>query len=505
MPVTEASAAPAFIRPLLQDEQGALAILEREHIDYSRRKQSWEVLLNAFEGGGGFLDGSYLWEYPREDRADYLKRQQMARYHNYLESLIDLYVRFIWTQGVSRESANEDLNAWLQDVDGQGTTVDQLLKRALAVGEVHGHAGVLVDKTPDEPTGQSKADELARPIATVFTALGIQDWRFDADGLAAVKLREAAPVPGIAEKDEPEIGATQYLLWDREGWARFDSDGMLVNADVPNLGIVPLVILRPKPSYTSPMVGRPLISNANILQAMFNRDSEEDEVLRAQAFSVLTVEVPTDGDPEAVKRELGSVMGAAKAIVVRGKATYQTPSMDVPAQVRENRAYLVQEIYRAAHVKYRREGGQAESGESIRLQYTELNEALQGTAKALAQAEREIVHAYFAWTTTTPEQAMAAFDAAGFSATYPTEFFLDDLMADLESWAEAIRMNLGPTMAKRIKQRAVRRLDPSIPADVLETIDKEIDGQKDEELNPSLVPPDMGDPEGDAIGKAAGE
>lgn len=325
MPVAEASLAsvtPDFAKIIAGEvPDKALKILQIEHPDYTTRKNSWHVLFDAFEGSGGFLDGSYLWPYPREDRgtqdSGFGARMHMARYHNYLETLVDLYVRFIWTQGVKRSSKSDEFNAWTENVDGQNTTLDEHLKQLASVALVHGHSGTLVDKTSDPPEGQTKADERATVIATIFTALAIPDWRFDREGLKAVKLIEQAEPPGLTEELPTGDEAIQYLLWGREGWARFDGKGTLTNADMPDLGLVPFVILRPKPSYLSQMLGRALVSNANVVRALFNRASEEDEVLRTQAFSLLTVAVPPDGDVAAAKADLGSVVGTSKAIVVR--------------------------------------------------------------------------------------------------------------------------------------------------------------------------------------------
>ena len=491
------------MRALSSDEGQRLKILKQTHPAYAERLDTWQVLLDAFEGAGGFLSGAYLWEYPREDSSDYKRRQRAARYHNYLESLVDLYCRFMFTQGVKRSSGSEDYNAWTENVDGAGTPLSDHLRQLASVALVHGHAASLIDKTTDGPTGPSKSDERARVVASVFTALSIPDWRWQDNALAAVKLLEAAPESALTSEPLTGDDAAQYLLWDREGWARFDAKGTLVSADTPGLGLVPLVFLRPKPSYTNPVLGRPLVSNANIIRAQFNRASEEDEVLQAQAFSTFVVEVPESGSVDQAKQDLGSTIGAAKAIFVRGRATFQTPDQNVPKSIRENIAYLTMEMFRAAHVRMERAGNSAESGESIRLQYTELNEMLQGFAKALSQAEKQIARCWFAWMSPTAQHAQAAFEAAAVEAQYPDEFFLDDLVTDIEAWAEAIRMDLGPTMTHRIKQKAVRRIDPDIPAEELDQIDKEIEAQVDD---PAPVPGalDTGDPEAQMIAAAAG-
>jgi hypothetical protein len=474
-----------------------MARLERTHPDYTANVDSWEVLLDAFEGTGGFLDGSYLWPYQREDNTQFERRRAMARYHNYLEALIDLYVRFIFTQGVKRTSKNKDFTEWLKDVDGGKTPINEFLRRWASVSLAAGHAGALVDMTTDEPEGPTKADERARVYATIFTAPKILDWRFKENTLIAVKLCEAAPEPDIAA--EEEIGGKQYLIWANDGWARFNEKGELVSSAELDINLVPLVVMRPKPSLINQMIGRPIVSNANVIRAMFNRASEEDEVIRAQAFSLLAVEVDKDANVDDTKAQIGSIIGTAKALVVKGRIDYKTPDQSVPGTIRQSIEYLTREMYRAAHIRYNRDSLAAESAQAIRLQYSELNEMLQGFSKSLAEAELELARAWFAWQTPGDHVAAEkAFLDAEITAVYPDEFFLDDLITDLQGWAEAIALNLGPTMARRIKKKAVRRLDPDMPQDQLEIVDKDIDAMSDDELMnlPEMTEfgPDTGNP-----------
>lgn len=467
------------------------------HADYDAHADSWEVLLDAFDGSGGFLDGSYLWPYQREDDSQFTRRREMARYHNYLEALIDLYVRFIFTQGVKRTSKNKEYSDWLKDVDGGGTPINEFLRRLSAVALAAGHAGTLIDMTTDEPEGPSKADERAQVYATIFTAPKILDWRYVNNKLVAVKLREGAPEPDIHAEDEP--GRSQFLIWTKEGWARYDDEAHLLDYDSPELGVVPFVVMRPKPSQTQNMLGRALVSNANVIKAMFNRASEEDEVIRAQAFSLLAVEADKEADLDQMKASIGSVMGTAKALVVKGKVDYKTPDQNVPAAIRQNLQYLVREMYRAAHIRYDRDSLAAESAQAIRLQYSELNEMLQGFSKALVAAEMDIARAWFGWKTPGGKEAAdAAFEAAEISALYPDEFFLDDLITDLQAWAEAVALNLGPTMTRRIKKKAARRLDPEMDDEVIAQVDKDIDNMDETALmnlpDISEFGPDTGNP-----------
>lgn len=469
---------PSFAQALLAKEpKDRLEILQQEHPEYAEHKGSWQVLIDAFEGDGGFLDGSYLWPYPREREGDFKKRMSFARYQNYLAALVDVHVRFVFTQGVKRDSASEEFNAWLENVDGAGTGINDFLRRFASSALVCGHALALLDKTDDVPDGPSKADENARVIARIFQATDAPDWRFDAAaGLTQIKLLEVGPPPDLWDTvDGEDLTRPQYLLWADEGWVRFDHEGNLVGAGVTDLDLVPAVILRPKPSDISSMRGRPLISNANVIRALFNRCSEEDQVLRDQAFSVLTVSIDPNGDVDAAKRDLGDSVGTTSALVVKGEIDYKTPSQEVPAAIRENAEYLVRELYREAHVRYEGDSLDAESADAIRMKHIELNEVLQGFASALSLVEEQIARTWFHWQSATPEQADAAFEAAQVVAEYPEAFFEEDLQKELDAWQTAMRMGLGDRMGRRLKKRIVRRLEPDIPQDELDKIDAEID------------------------------
>ncbi len=435
-------------------------------------------MLDAFEGMGGFADGEYLWPYRNETPDDYEKRKRMARYHNYVETIIDLYVRQVYTQEPDRQTDSEELREWWADVDGNGTSISDFLRQAISTALATGHTGILVDMTEDEPVGPSKADQKARPFLAQYPATAITDWRTKRAEVTGIKLVEAIPDGGIA--DEVEADGKRYLLWDAEGWARFDADGEVIEGGMPGLGLVPFEVLRPKASILRSFIGRSLFSHGRIIQAIYNRMSEEDEVLRNQAFSMLTVTVGENGDVEAAKKQLGSDMGTTRVLVAQGEINYISPDMAIPAQVRDNIKHLIREVYRVAHMRYERDSLQAETAEAIALQFKELNEMLQGIASELQRVELSLARKYFAWTSPTPEAAEAAYDAAQVSVSYPEEFFVAELQIDLDAWAKAIALRLGDTMTKRIKKKAVRRIEPELTPEDAAKIDKEIDAMKDE-------------------------
>ena len=467
------------------DESARTALLEQVHPLYAERAAGWRILLDAFEGGGGFTSGDYLWQYANEKGDEFTVRQAMARYHNFAKSLINIYVRHVFREGVQRNVEGvPELEAWWKNVDGASTPVDDLMKRGARLALAAGHSGCLVDKTTDAPSGPSIADDKGQIIASLFAAPAILDWRLKSGALVGVKLREGAAPSAITDPVLTGDAATQYLLWDTNGWARFTGAGKVLAASVPvtgALGLVPLSVIRPEPSAEYPFLGMSLLGDPNVYRALYNRCSEQDEVARDQAFSILVVSVSATGEDGAAavtraKKQLGTDIGTTRALVVQGDVKYETADMGCLEAIGKIVDFLIREIYRAAHVRWEMDSADAQSADAIRLQHTELNEMLANLGAELQRVELEMVRHWFRWRFPA-EQADQAFDAANVSIVYPREFFIADLLSELEKWANAIKLDLGLTFEHHAKKHVVDQLAPDLPQETKDIIHAEIEAQ----------------------------
>lgn len=59
-------------------------------------KAKWQFLNNAYNGEGGFSDGSYLMQFSREVDEKFKSRQNMAYYVNYLKPSIERFASYIF-------------------------------------------------------------------------------------------------------------------------------------------------------------------------------------------------------------------------------------------------------------------------------------------------------------------------------------------------------------------------------------------------------------------------
>jgi hypothetical protein len=481
---------------LAMDQPTRLKALQAERMVFTTHKSEWVMALDAYESEGGFLNGDYLWKFPSELPVDFQARKQHARYHNFVESLVDLYVRHLFSQAKPPQTTSEDLKAWWTDVDGAGTTREQLMRQALAYSLVTGHVGVFVDRSPDPPAGASKADQRGQTMARLFPATSVPDWRFLESGeLDAVKLLEPAPEGGL-ETPPQRMPVYRWLVWDRTGWARFAADASVINTSVdgagsPPLGIVPLHVLRTKPLLRDRMLGRALVQTS-LVDALYNRNSEEDHLLRDQAFSQLVAELDKDAPPDAVQATQDTIQanyGVKRVIVLRGTMHYVTAEMTAPTELRTNANFLIREMFRNAHVPYDKDSRTVESAQSLALKRDELGQMLQGLAASLTQLEQRIAYYWFVWNTPgNLDAAEQAFEAAQVETSYPREFFLDDLLTDLQAWGEGLSMVQSETFGKLLQKDVVGRIKPDLAPATRQTIDDEIDSAPPQQTPPAAPP-----------------
>ena len=449
--------------------------------------EGWTVALDAYDGEGGFLDGSYIWRFAREKQDEFESRASQARYHNYQQTIVDYYTRKVCSE-ISRETTNQELIDWLGNVDGAGTDMSTLIRRALSKALAAGHVGLLADKTPDVPTGPSKADERASVFVAQFLPQSILDWRLAQDEtITSVKLLETViPQDLIGDEDEKE----RILLWDQDEWVRVigegtDDDTVQVTRQKTGLGLVPLVILRPFRSARWSLIGKALIE-PSLLLALYNRGSEQDNVLREQGFSLFVVQLPATGevDVKKAREALGDEVGATRAVFAYGGATYQTPSMDVPATQQDHQQYLIQELYRLAHIPHDLGSKDAQTAEAIKLTHEELEAVLSGVASECARVEEALVKLWCAWQSATPEAAEALFEAAQFSVRYPESFFEADPEVEIKTLVAAMNAVPSPTLEKVIQKQIVSLVASSLDEETRETIDAEIDAGEAERPDP---------------------
>ena len=297
-------------------------------------------------------------------------------------------------------------------------------------------------------------------------------------------VNDVGALTRIVFKETDEEDREQYRIYDLEGWkiARSpDGTGPISSGAYDLDGLLPVIPLhsteplKPTDITAAPWVWPIAVANWEL----FNKVSELDEILRAQTFSVLTLPVSEDAD---VKRYEGLSLSTETGLIYNseggGKPEYLAPP-DGPARVYMDWiAALIEKIYKLSGLEFT--GGTkataSASGVALSFQFQEANNNLSGLAELCEKAERQMAKIFGLWTQHEVEDL---------SVSYPRDFNVVDLEAEVKRGLDALTMGISETFDKELKKSLARRLlGEGVPDKVLARIDEEIESAEVYENQP---------------------
>ncbi len=443
---------------------------------------------------------SYLDRFPREDDLKFQRRRDVANYTNYIEPCQDLLVSYLLKRPMTRENIPDQLDEWLQDVDGRGTTWDELFANTIVPRTASlGWMPVLFDMTPtpEELRGraitkleQDAAGIRARAIP-LFPA-NLLAWSHDESGqFRWVKIR----TDHVDDSDPlgKPIRIERYAIWYADHVDYWDV--RLPETGSPALGEmqtaahpfkqVPVSIFVHKPSPDEPVRGISMIGAACVLNRRhFNLISELDEHLRMQVFAILQVPVKDGG---AVPTEI--VAGTDNSLPVPHDASQGYSWIAPPSSVAETYEVrltsVVTEIYRIMRLEYSRGTGGVTSGVAHAYEFEATNRRLGDFASQLARGE--------AWSFDIVCPALGVSEEAQdeIRISGPTEFDVEDLAAELDNIKQALGLGLGPTANRLLRMRTAAKLLPNLDDGDRDKIEGELEEAAKREADMAAMAEEM--------------
>jgi hypothetical protein len=440
-------------------------------------RSSDQFLLDAYTGKGGFQTGAYLVRHGRETDDKFKERQALAEYPNYVRKIINIYSGFLFQAPPNRETSDTYAQfAANADGAGAGASIDMLMlnyqRLAMLVGTVY----LIVDKP--EGQAQTRADEKL-PYLAMRMPGEIARWQMDDKGrLTSITFSEQVDIGSAGAK-------VRYRTFTVDGWMVHEevNGDSVIDQGEHKLGRVPVVKLHSTlPLRTTDLRATPWshdITQAN--WALYNQLSEMRELFRKQTFSILTLPVTSEDEAQRLQK---MTVGTDNALLFNptggGVPAYIAPSAD-PAELymKAIEGSLIR-IYQQANLEF--VGGVASSGVERKYQFAQTNRSLVEMAMLAEQAEMEIAGLVAAWH---------GQEATGQRITYPRDFDLSDLAADIQEALDSQTLGVSTTFDQEVKKRVARRmLGHGVSQATLEQIDNEIEGGAD--------------PYGDRIAKQAG-
>ncbi|MBR6636209.1 MAG: hypothetical protein IKK97_02030, partial [Phascolarctobacterium sp.] len=305
-------------------------------------QDTYLLLHEAYDGNGGFLDGSKLEQHPREANEKYEQRKKLAYYLNYLKPCVDAHVTPIFKTLANREYTGAGAKVWelfINDVDFTGTHIKDLMKRAAKLAKLNGVAFIVMDREQGEQGETVLAIEKDRskaPYAFVVSPKSVDEIQLDKFGRITKFIYQEV------DQDNEYKNAVRTLT--PNGWSLTNSKGEF--SGTWELGVTPVIPLFAKEHDNfDPFPTSDFVSIAKTNLAIYNMSSWLSDILINQTFSVLIYPSTNEDD---------LVIGTSNALGYPAEANHEpsfiAPPADPATILASNIDRLQQECYRMANV-----------------------------------------------------------------------------------------------------------------------------------------------------------
>ena len=466
-------------------------------VDYSNAR----VLNSAQQNGGNifgnlfrvFVNGQQqdtktiygnLFMHPKELTEDYNRRVAMSYYYNFCAPIIDIYGDHLFKQAVLTDfgSIKSDVDAVKDNIDMQGSSVEEFRKAMSDMAQLYGHCFVLVDSpsvslTGEVTTRQDQIEKRAFPYFSLIPPQRVKNWALDEFGKPYwVLIEEEGDVNKEYENFRKDAdGECYYRLWTRDGWVLYNDDYEVEDEGVHDLGEVPIVCVFDKKSMKAKnFLGISQIADiAFIARDIYNASSELRQILRDQTFAFLAMQGTSD--------EYGQLdLGTGKGLLYpenRNAPQYVSPPADNARTYFDHIDRQISKIYSIAKIDAGGVGGQAkaspstdtQSGVSKAWDFNQTNSSLSSKSSNLEDAEQKLWALFAAWQG-------KEFDG---SVQYPNEFSISSLMDDLNELEIEARLNLGKTFETEVKKAIQKKKFPRMGEKELEQMAQEVESISD--------------------------
>ncbi len=431
----------------------------------------YKLVRDAYNGTGGFRDGSYLVEHKRE--ANFKERQGYSYNLNYFRPILDSLINPVFKRPAERVYKNDEYKEFEKDCDRNGTHLNKFMKKLAKRGKRDGCVFVVMDTPSEQPISKAEALE-KRTFPYVYLKYARDVFEYEVDKsrkLLSIVFREWTGIQTKTGKREE-----QYRKWFPGGWELYKKIENGELKDRIDSGVSPNGVFNVIPVFFAEseegegyLPHPPLYDIARLNAAIYNVSSELREVQRKQGFSILAL--PTDGSQEG-QIEVGSESVLGYPHESRHKPEFINAEVEQQRSLMEEREKLTEETYKQAKIAGVT-GVVKQSGIAKQWDF-------EATDVELAEVARicEFVEAMMC--NTFQDLATLNFD---FIARYPEQFGVFDIDQEIERTTSFLDVATWPVGVKRqalsdLASNFFKHLEPKKREDLL----KEIGQMTEDEL-----------------------
>ena len=242
-------------------------------------------------GGDDYRSGKHLTQYKTETTGEYEARLSTTPLANHVKSVVSVYTSFLFRESAEREfnslQNNINLEAFLEDADLDGRSLEAFMKDVAIWSAVFGHCWVIVAKP--QTNAATRAGELAqgvRPYVNIMTPLVVTDWTWERASSGAYDLSY------IKYLEDVNDTFSTVKEWTRETITtsrinNHKNEIVETQVEVNGLGVIPAVVCY---GSRSPVrgVGASLITDiADYQKQIYNLNSEVEQSIRLNGHPTL--------------------------------------------------------------------------------------------------------------------------------------------------------------------------------------------------------------------------
>ncbi len=397
----------------------------------------WQLSADALNGTGKFSDKSALVKFPRETDERYSQRKTLSFYRNFMREKCMRIAGYLSTKQVLREVNHPLLDELIDDCDLKGNSISVFMSSLVVELKARGTMLVLVDMPADMNESLRKS-----PYFVPILPETITDYVLGVNGkLTSLSFNTTQLVEG---KDK-----SVTRTYTTEGWTVKDGDKVLAQGDYNLGGLCPVVAITEHGDF--PCVGE-FYQIAEISVAIMNKESEKNDILRNQTFSILTYNIPiaeTDIQRDIIDAETAA---AVESLGTNNMLTYQgeRPAFVAPdASPAETIETHIQRLKADIdNIAYNVVFDGTESGVAKRYRFQDLNSALSRLARKCEDGERQLLNLACLWLGMQPN----------FIVQYASDYNLTDIESDIAMLTNLQAVSAPPAY-QQAKLKAIARID----------------------------------------------
>lgn len=434
----------------------------------------YELLDDSYRGTGGYEDGTYLISHPREKADKYNRRRQLAYYTNYVKPVVDAQINPIFKQDPNRQNTSSEYSRFINDVDGNNTTLTRFMKKAAIRAKLHGVEFIVMDMeqidTTKVITKKDVEDNRLYPYLYLISPSQILDWATDKFG-KLIYIKYSIENTIINDKGEKEEYTETYSWTTNICTKSSGSDIQKFNNTIGEIPVIPLYGTVNNSSDLIPQSDIYPIARTNL--AIFNATSELRERQRGQAFSVMTYPVTEDDDYESGASTMQ--YGTSDCILYRGDSggtpDFITPPSGPSETLLNEITFMIQQIYRMACLKDNTSISQYNvTGIAKEYDNQQLYQVILELAQGLQQSEYKIAHLFELYMNDKLDNI---------SIVYNNQFGIIDATAALTNATQSLALNISPEFNLQVKKQVIRAVLNSVDSNLVESIIDDLENQAD--------------------------